>query len=211
MKSIPMRQEGKSNQSIVMASHSHPALAGWWARPRNLPNRFSGFVAVPKPLKRLMSKPWPQTATQLKQGVNETGLPTISWRTKSLLVLLSLLILTACQNAASRSPEPLSAGALTEEYERSSAAVRSKYDGKEIIVRGYSLTAAAMPHEGHDQGSVWLEEKGRNASRQVACWFSRDQAEQFSQIKGAQYITVKGIFNGEAGVDLKFCKLVKVE
>ncbi len=125
-------------------------------------------------------------------------------------VLLSLTMLTACQNASSRSPEPLSAAALSEEYERSSASVRSKYDGKEIIVRGYTLTAATLPHEGHDQGSVWLEEEERNASRQVACWFSRDQAAQFSQIKGAQYITVKGIFNGEVSVDLKFCKLVKI-
>ena len=124
-------------------------------------------------------------------------------------VLLSLL--TACQNASSHSPEPLSAAALSEEYERSSASVRSKYDGKEIIVRGYTLTAATLPHEGHDQGSVWLEEEERNASRQVACWFSREQAQQFSLIKGAQYITVKGIFNGEVSVDLKFCKLVKIE
>ncbi len=126
-------------------------------------------------------------------------------------VLLSLLILTACQPVSSRSPETLSAGSLAEEYERSNAAVRSKYDGKEIIVRGYTLNVATMPREGHDQGSVWLEEKGRNASRQVACWFSRDQADQFSKIKGTQYITVKGIFNGEAGVDLKFCKLVKID
>src|SRR6266542_3298926 len=126
-------------------------------------------------------------------------------------VLLSFAILTACQPASSRSQEPLSAAALSEEYERSSASVRSKYDGKEIIVRGYTVIAATMPHEGHDQGSVWLEEKGHNASRQVACWFSRDQAEQFAKIKGGQYITVKGIFNGEAGADLKFCKLVKVE
>ena len=126
-------------------------------------------------------------------------------------VLLSLTMLTGCQAASSREPAPLSARTLAEDYEKSSAAVRRKYDGKEIIVQGYTLTAATMPHEGHDQGSVWLEEKGRNASRQVACWFSRDQAEQFAKIKGGQYITVKGIFNGEAGADLKFCKLVKIE
>ncbi len=120
-------------------------------------------------------------------------------------------MLTACQNASSRSPEPLSAAALSEEYERSSASVRSKYDGKEIIVRGYTLTAATMPREGDDQGSILLEEKERGQSRRIACWFGEDQAEQFSQIKGAQYITVKGIFNGEVSVDLKFCKLVKIE
>ncbi|HEY3104273.1 MAG TPA: hypothetical protein VGJ69_11815 [Pyrinomonadaceae bacterium] len=119
--------------------------------------------------------------------------------------------MTSCQNASSRAQEPLSAGTLSEEYERSSASARRKYDGKEIIVRGYTVTVATLPHEGHDQGSVLLEEKERKPARQVACWFSQDQAEQFSQIKGTQYITVKGIFNGEAGAELKFCKLVKVE
>jgi hypothetical protein len=47
--------------------------------------------------------------------------------------------------------------------------------------------------------------------RKVTCWFSKDQAKQFSKIKGGQHVTVKGIFNGEAGADLKFCKLVKIE
>jgi tRNA_anti-like len=130
---------------------------------------------------------------------------------KNLLVLLSLTMIPACQPVSSRTEHPLSAGSLAEEYERSNAGVRSKYDGKEVIVRGYTLTAATLPHQGHDQGSVWLEEKERTASRQVACWFSRDQADQFSKIKGTQYITVKGIFNGEAGADLKFCKLVQIE
>jgi len=126
-------------------------------------------------------------------------------------VLLSLTILTACQATSSLEPSSVSARTLADEYERSSAAVRGKYDGKEITVRGYTLIAAAMPRGGDDQGSVLLEEKERAPTRQVACWFSKDQAEQFSKIKGGQYITVKGIFNGEAGADLKFCKLVKVE
>ena len=130
---------------------------------------------------------------------------------KAFLVLFGLLMLTACQNASSRSQGPLSAGSLAEEYERSNASVRSKYDGKEIIVRGYTLTVATMPQPDDDQGSVLLEEKESGPTRQVACWFSKDQAEQFAKIKGGQYITVKGIFNGEAGTDLKFCKLVRIE
>lgn len=130
---------------------------------------------------------------------------------KSFLVWLSLTILTACQSASSSAPKPVSAGNLTEEYQRSSAAVRSKYDGKEITVRGYALLAARMPQPGDDQGSVSLKEKGREAVRQVTCWFSNGQAAEFSKIKGGEYITVKGIFNGEAGAELKFCKLVKVD
>jgi hypothetical protein len=130
---------------------------------------------------------------------------------KRLVILLGLLMWTSCQPASMDSAKRVSAGVLSEEYERSSAAVRSKYDGKEIIVSGYAMIAAAMPREGDDQGSVLLEEKERGPTRQVACWFSKDQAEQFSKIRGGQYITVKGIFNGEAGADLKFCKLVKIE
>ena len=129
----------------------------------------------------------------------------------TIFILLNVAILTACQSASSGSQQPVSARTLAEEYEQSSAAVRSKYDGKEIIVSGYAMIAAKLPQSGDDQGSVLLEEKGRNTSRQVACWFSKDQAEQFSKIKGEQYITVRGIFNGEAGAELKFCKLVKIE
>lgn len=125
--------------------------------------------------------------------------------------LLSFAILTACQAASSRESLPVSAGVLSEEYERSTVAVRSKYDGKEIAVRGYATIAATMPLSGDDQGSVRLEEKGRYPARKVTCWFSKDQAERFSEIKGGQYITVRGIFNGEAGAELKFCKLVKLE
>jgi tRNA_anti-like len=130
---------------------------------------------------------------------------------KSFLVWLSLTMLTACQSASSGAPKPVSAGNLTEEYERSSAGVRRKYDGKEITVRGYVLFAAKMPQPGDDQGSVSLEEKGRDPVRQVTCWFSNEQAAEFAKVKGSQYATVKGIFNGEAGAELKFCKLVKVE
>lgn len=130
---------------------------------------------------------------------------------KAFLVLFGLLMLTVCQNASSRSQEPLSAGSLAEEYERSNASVRSKYDGKEIIVRGYTVIAATMPQPGADQGSVVLEEKEGKLAGRVACWFSKDQAERFSQIKGGQYVTVKGVFNGEAGPELKFCKLVRIE
>lgn len=126
-------------------------------------------------------------------------------------VLLSFAILTACQAASSREPVSVSARTLAEEYEKSSADARSKYDGKEIMVRGFLPIPATMPHPGGDQGSILLEERERKLARPVVCWFSKDQGEQFAKIKGEQYITVRGIFNGEAGVDLKFCKLVKID
>ena len=90
------------------------------------------------------------------------------------------------------------------------AAARHKYDGKELSVRGLVLSNASLPLNGADQGSVWLEETDETGGK-VGCWFSREQAAEFSKIRGGQQLTIKGIFNGEAGVELKFCRLVKVE
>jgi tRNA_anti-like len=129
------------------------------------------------------------------------------WR--SPLVMVSLLASMSCQPASLGSPKPISVRTLAEEYQRSSAAVRSKYDGKEIIVSGYAVIAPTLSN-GDDQGSVQLEEKDQPAGR-VVCWFSKDHAEQFSKLKGGQHITVKGVFNGEVGAELKFCKLVRIE
>lgn len=126
--------------------------------------------------------------------------------------MVSLLASINCQPASLGAPKPISARTLAEEYERSSTDARTKYDGKEITVSGYTPEAAIMPEPGDDdQGLVLLEEKDRKPVQQVACWFSKDQAEQFSTIKSGQFITVKGIFNGEVGADLRFCKLVKFE
>ena len=133
---------------------------------------------------------------------------------KSLLALLSLTLLTACQAASSRqsaSPEPVSAGVLTKEYQESTNDARRKYNGREITVKGLTQTAAMMPPSASDQGLIFLEEREATPPRRVACWFSNDQAVQFSRVKGGQLITVKGIFNGESGAELRFCKLVKIE
>jgi len=130
---------------------------------------------------------------------------------KDLLVLMSLLTCTSCQQVSSREDLPVSALSLAEEYERSSTAVRSKYDGKEIMVRGYSAIAATMPRSIEDQGSLLLAEKDSNLAQRIACWFSKDQNDRFSKIRPGQYVTVMGVFNGEAGANLKFCKLVRIE
>ena len=124
--------------------------------------------------------------------------------------MVSLLASMSCQPASLGSPKPISVLNLADEYQQSSTDVRAKYDGKEITVRGYTAEDAIMPDD-DDQGLVLLEEKDRKPAQQVACWFSKDQADQFSTTKSGQLITVKGIFNGEAGADLRFCKLVKIE
>lgn len=131
------------------------------------------------------------------------------WR--GLLVALSLITWTSCKPVSSRESLTVAAGTLAREYERSSADVRSKYDGHEITVSGYVLTSPTMPRGMDAQGSVFLHEKELKSQRQVACWFGQSQVEHFSAITAGQLVTVKGVFNGEAGLELKFCKFVKVE
>ena len=119
--------------------------------------------------------------------------------------------MTGCQQRSFGSPSPLSASRLAEEYERSRVDVKNKYEGKEIVVKGHVLSTASFPGEGDLQGSLLLQDGEGKSTLPLACWFSKNQREQFSRIRGGQLITVKGVFTGEAGMDLKFCKLVKVE
>jgi len=131
--------------------------------------------------------------------------------TKSLLVSFVLVACAACQTAALGPAKWVSAGALSDDYQRSTTGVRSRYDGKEIIVWGYASKPAMMPQLNADQGSVFLEDKESQSVSKVACWFSKEQATEFSKITGGQYLIVRGVFNGERGVELKFCKLLKVD
>lgn len=126
---------------------------------------------------------------------------------RRLLVLSLLTALTACQSSKG-SAERISAAVLSEEYERSRIEVRRKYDGQEIVVEGYSAGAPTMPTTGEDQGLLLLTQKDGPIAGPVSCWFSRDQAPKFSGLAAGQLVTVKGVFNGEGGVQLRFCKLV---
>ena len=73
------------------------------------------------------------------------------------------------------------------------------------------MSAIVLPGDPGEQGSLWLKEPESETNGKVGCWFSNQQAAEFSKISSGQYLTIKGVFNGEAGVDLKFCRLVKVE
>ena len=126
-----------------------------------------------------------------------------------ILITAAFVIMTACQRGMLNST--LSVGELTKEYKKSSEAVRSKYDGKEITVRGYTLIGATLPRDDDDAGLISLDEKGGDPLLSVTCWFRQPDAAEFAKIKGEQFVTVKGIFDGEITTDLKFCKLVNVE
>jgi hypothetical protein len=125
------------------------------------------------------------------------------------LAVFGLAMGGSCREASSDKALPISAHELVQEYENSRAALRNKYDGKEIIVRGNALASAMLPGEADNQGSLLLEDRDNKSQLPVACWFSRSQSDQFSQVRAGEFITIKGVFNGEAGVDLKFCKLIK--
>ena len=124
-------------------------------------------------------------------------------------LLLTSLLVAGCRSTASAT-DPLAAGVLLREYQQSATRARQKYDGKEISVQGFAFSAATLSPNA-DQGSVWLQEANRASAAKVGCWFSRQQSADFSQIRSGQHLTIKGIFNGESGVELKFCRLVKVE
>jgi len=127
------------------------------------------------------------------------------------LLLAPLVFFNSCGSPSTSSAPPVSAGVLLREYQQSSAWVRQKYDGKEISVRGFVMSAIVLPADTAEQGTVWLKESGSETSGRVGCWFSNQQAAAFSKISRGQSLIIRGVFNGEAGVDLKFCRLVKVE
>lgn len=126
------------------------------------------------------------------------------------LAIMSFACSSGCRSQSAGASPALPVNTLVREYEESRAEARRKYDGHEITVRGYASTGPTMPRNGADQGSVLLVDEIKQL-RHVACWFSKDQSEQFSQVRGNQYLTVKGVFNGEADAELKFCKLVRIE
>ena len=99
---------------------------------------------------------------------------------------------------------------LTSEYEKSKENVQKKYDGKEITVRGFASIPATITADGDGSGLLGITVKG-DLLKDVKCWFSKAEAEEFKKIKGDQFVTVKGIFDGELFPELKFCKLIKIE
>ena len=128
---------------------------------------------------------------------------------RTVWVLLSCALPAACQSSSSPMPE-LSAGVLADGYEGASAAVRSKYEGKEVKVKGFTSGPPTMPQDTAEQGALLLREVESGPGWQVTCWFTAEQSAEFSRIEGGQYVTVKGVFTGETGAALRFCKLIKI-
>jgi hypothetical protein len=95
-------------------------------------------------------------------------------------------------------------------YESSPLATRQEFEGRELSVHGAVLYGPTPRDESQTEGYVILG-GGDPQERQIKCWFSEKEAERFVNIHSGQNIGVRGIFSGEAGAEIRFCRLVSVE
>ena len=127
------------------------------------------------------------------------------------LLGLGFATLTACQSSTEGAQDPIPARTLARQYQESSIVVRHKYNGKEITVQGYASTLARTQLGELGQGAIAIAADTGKLDQQITCWFSLQHLAEFSNLREGEVVTVTGIFNGEAGAELKFCKLVKSE
>ncbi len=130
---------------------------------------------------------------------------------KALFIAASLIVLGACRALWSGMQQTVLVGDLTKEYVESKDVARNRYDGKPIRVEGYVLASAWMPRQDGTEGLILLGEKEGKDSPHVSCWFTRGEIEKFSRVQRGSRVTVEGIFNGERGTELRFCRLVRDE
>jgi hypothetical protein len=112
---------------------------------------------------------------------------------------------------APRVDKLLSAGDLIRACNDSEAKTQAENDGKELTLRGFSMIAAQMPKSATERGLFSIGEKDDPVG-DVFCWFDQADAAAFARVKGNQFVTVKGIFDGRASCPaLNHCKVVKIE
>jgi hypothetical protein len=110
--------------------------------------------------------------------------------------------------------EVLSAFDLAKKHDASKANV-SQYNGKQITVRGYMMTKPTVTDPktgglatlGEDFEKVPVED----VAKSILCWISASDLPGFSRVKGGQYVTVTGTFDGQYNAELKPCRFVKAE
>ncbi|NOT46923.1 MAG: hypothetical protein HOP17_04135 [Acidobacteria bacterium] len=122
-----------------------------------------------------------------------------------IIMLAALTALDSCR--ANSSTRTMSAKTLADKYSVSIEAARREFDGKELVIKGYASNFAVMPKDDESEGMILLN-SGKKDAHEVQCWFSRYEAAEFAGFAAGRPLTVRGIFNGESGISLKFCKLV---
>lgn len=126
-----------------------------------------------------------------------------------MVMLAALPALNSCRAGSGTLTRTITAETLADKYSVSVEAARREFDGKELVVKGYVSNFVAMPKDDESEGMILLGSGKKTADPQVQCWFSRYESAEFADLGTGRSITVKGIFNGESGIVLKFCKLVR--
>lgn len=124
-------------------------------------------------------------------------------------MLAAVPALNSCQGGTDTGARIISAETLADKYSVSVEAARREFDGKELVVRGFVSDVVDMPNDDETEGMILLGAGINRSTSGVQCWFSRYESAEFANMGAGQPLTVKGIFNGESGVALKFCKLVE--
>ena len=125
------------------------------------------------------------------------------------IVLAALSTLNSCGAGSNTLTRTITAETLADKYSVSVEAARREFDGKELVVKGYVSDPVSMPISDKSEGVILLGAEEKTTAQRVQCWFSRYESAEFADVGAGRSITVKGTFNGESGVVLKFCKLVE--
>ena len=128
---------------------------------------------------------------------------------KGIVLLAAMPALNSCGSGSGALTRNITAETLADKYSVSIEAARREFDGKELEVSGYVAEPVSMPISDQSEGVILLEPETKGPGRPVQCWFSRYASAEFSDVEVGQPLTVKGIFNGESGIVLKFCKVVR--
>lgn len=133
---------------------------------------------------------------------------------KHIVFLAMLCFMSACggtgTGTAPAKTDPISVSQIGREYKDNEQAARTKYDGKEVTVRGHSLVAPIMPTSATDEGLIALSEKDGDPLVKIVCHFKQSDEAGFKQITGDQFFVVKGTFQGADGPNIKNCKFVEI-
>lgn len=125
------------------------------------------------------------------------------------MLLAALPAINSCGSGSSTLTRTITAETLADKYSVSIEAARREFDGKELEVKGYVSEPVSMPNSDQSEGLILLGPPKKSSDPPVQCWFSRYESAEFADIDAGRPITVKGIFSGESGIVLKFCKLVQ--
>lgn len=125
------------------------------------------------------------------------------------MLLAAMPALNSCGSGSGTLTRNITAEKLADKYNVSVEAARREFDGKELEVKGYVSEPVSMPNRDQSEGLILLGPEKKSSGPPVRCWFSRYESAEFADVEAGQPITVKGIFNGESGTVIKFCKLVQ--